>query len=177
MIHVSFFAEGIPAPQGSHKAFMKPGMRFPVIRNDNPKTDAWRDSVAFWFRQAVGPSWSPRPEACMVCCVFLMPRTASHLTSTGALTRSAPLRPMIRRADLDKLQRALGDALTKLAWNDDCQIVRWHAESVYSRTRFGAAVEISFLESAFESRLSPMGASLVERLSGCSVHNTDPDVR
>lgn len=177
MIRVAFFAEGIPTPQGSHRAFVPRGGRFPVVVNDNPRTDQWKDTLAFYFRRAAGPAWSPRPESCVVCCVFLMPRPASHVTPAGLLRRGAPLRPNIRRADLDKLQRALGDALTKLAWDDDCQIVRWHPESVYSRSRFGAAVEISFLESAFESRLSPMGASLVERLAGCVVHNTDPDVR
>ena len=38
MRELRFFVPGIPAPQGSMRAFMRPGARFPVVTADNPKT-------------------------------------------------------------------------------------------------------------------------------------------
>jgi len=35
---LTFFVPGIPAPQGSMRAFMPKGARFPVVTADNPKT-------------------------------------------------------------------------------------------------------------------------------------------
>lgn len=39
--------------------------------------------------------------------------------------------PCTKGADLDKLARGLGDALTGIAYYDDCQIVRWDIQKEY----------------------------------------------
>ena len=54
---------------------------------------------------------------------FAMPRPASHTTSRGAMTKSAPA-AHICKPDIDNLAKAVMDALTDAgAWRDDCQIV------------------------------------------------------
>lgn len=55
---------------------------------------------------------------------FHFRRPASHLTSKGALTKSAPLFPTGRQiGDTDKLIRSVCDALTGITWYDDSQVV------------------------------------------------------
>ena len=41
--------------------------------------------------------------------------------------------------------RAVGDALTRLAWRDDSQIVAWHAYKHYATTTVGAQITIQEL--------------------------------
>ena len=55
---------------------------------------------------------------------FHFRRPKSHLTSKGALTKSAPLFPTGRQiGDLDKLIRSVCDSLTGICWWDDSQVV------------------------------------------------------
>ena len=53
-------------------------------------------------------------------CEFVLPRSPSHYTSKGNLTKNAPTIP---QNDLDKLIRAVGDALSKVVYYDDVQVV------------------------------------------------------
>lgn len=53
-------------------------------------------------------------------CEFVLPRSPSHFTKKGNLTKSAPRVPV---GDLDKLIRAVGDALSKVVYRDDVQVV------------------------------------------------------
>jgi crossover junction endodeoxyribonuclease RusA len=50
---------------------------------------------------------------------FVMPRPV------GTPKRRTP--PAIRRPDVDKLSRAVGDALSGVCWRDDSQVVDLHA--------------------------------------------------
>src|SRR5678815_3649800 len=46
MSKLTFTVFGTPAPQGSMKAFIPKGARFPVVTADNAKTKPWRQQVA-----------------------------------------------------------------------------------------------------------------------------------
>ena len=46
----------------------------------------------------------------------------------------------------DKLQRAVGDALTRLAWRDDSQIVAWHAYKHYATSEHPVGATITIQE-------------------------------
>lgn len=79
---------------------------------------AWKDRIkASAMRLSPEELWTGPIE---LECIFVLPRSPSHFTSKGALTKSAPTIP---RLDLDKMVRAVGDALTKVIYNDDVQIV------------------------------------------------------
>lgn len=54
----------------------------------------------------------------------------------------APL-PSSKGMDLDKAARALGDALTGVAYYDDCQIVEWDIKKVYCATEAEEGVDFS----------------------------------
>ena len=59
-------------------------------------------------------------------CEFVLPRSPSHYTSKGNLTKSAPTIP---QNDLDKLIRAVGDALSSVVYCDDVQVVGFGAST------------------------------------------------
>ena len=79
---------------------------------------------------------------------FYLPRPKSHYgtgRNAGALKPSAPAEHLTM-PDLDKLQRAVGDALTRLAWRDDSQIVAWHAYKHYATTDHPVGAQITIQE-------------------------------
>jgi len=51
--------------------------------------------------------------------------------------------PCTKGADLDKLARGLGDALTGVAYYDDCQIVTWCIFKMYVDTEEEEGVQFS----------------------------------
>lgn len=111
---LSLTVYGIPIPQGSTKAFMRPGMKHPVVTADNVKTKPWRQAIVDAARSR--PNWRPSVEGPVeVRVVFYLPRP-----------KSAPRRVAepAKKPDLDKLLRAVCDALTAAAvWRDDAQVV------------------------------------------------------
>jgi len=112
--HVEFVVYGTPIPKGSTKAFFRPGMRFPVVTNDNAKTRPWQESVVVAARDAIGAG-PPLEEPVAVAIRFFMPRP-----------KSAPRRVVepIRKPDLDKLIRCVEDGLTRAGvYRDDAQVV------------------------------------------------------
>lgn len=112
MRRVEFTVAGIPAPQGSHKAFMPKGARFPVVTDDNPRTKPWRACVAYAAMQVRPTPLFDGPVG--VAVYFKLPRP-----------KSTPrrVRHPIKRPDCDKLLRAVFDALKGVIWNDDSQVV------------------------------------------------------
>jgi Holliday junction resolvase RusA-like endonuclease len=109
---------GIPVPQGSTRAFVPKGWKRAIITGDNPKTKTWRQAIV----EAAIPELAGRaplegPVELRVR--FYMPRP-----------KSAPRRVIhaTKIPDLDKLVRAIGDALTTCgAWRDDAQVVELRA--------------------------------------------------
>lgn len=109
---IAFWVPGIPAPQGSMRAFMPRGSRLPVVTGDNPKTKPWRASVAYCAMQARGK----RPlyqGPVMLQASFYLPRP-----------KSLPKKVVdaIKKPDLDKLVRGVCDALKGVVWEDDSQV-------------------------------------------------------
>jgi len=114
-----FAALGIPAPQGSKRVFGRPGGR-PVLVEASPRVAAWRDAVTSAALGA-GPRLTG-PVAAAV--VFSVPRPR------GA--RRADTVPS-RRPDLDKLTRALLDAITGAnLWADDAQVASLALTKAYA---------------------------------------------
>lgn len=111
MTAVTFTVRGLPVPQGSVRAFMAGG-RARVATKSAPLM-AWRTAIA----TAGGTAMGERPVLAgpvVVRATFSVPRPAS-----------APRRVLVpaTRPDLDKLARALLDALTGVVLRDDSQVV------------------------------------------------------
>lgn len=127
MDEIIFFVEGSPAPQGS-KTHVGGGRLIESSRQVGP----WRDAV----RRAAIEVMADRPPIegpVYLVQVFALPRPKSHYgtgRNSGRVKRGAPHRPPVR-PDLDKLARAVGDALTGICYHDDAQIVNLCAAKYY----------------------------------------------
>lgn len=117
---------GIPAPQGSKN---------PWGGEANPNTRPWRATVAaeaaLHRDQITGDSLAAGPLK--VTARFYFPRPKSHYRTgknAHVLKDTAP-DYCATKPDLDKLQRAIGDALTGVLIRDDSQIVQWDATKLY----------------------------------------------
>lgn len=117
------FVAGVPAPQGSKTRGAHGGM-FESSR----KVGEWRSRVALAAQEAMlGAPPSPLPVSLRAS--FLFTRPKSHLTTKGQLRKGAPVFP--GRPDVDKLARAVLDALTGIAFADDSQVVELVATKRY----------------------------------------------
>jgi len=120
---LSFVVYGVPAPQGSMRAFNVRGRRHPVVTSDNQRTRPWKQAVIVAAHDARGLE-PPIDGAARVDVTFYMPRPKSAPKS-----RRSPL----TKPDLDKLVRAVLDALTDAgAWRDDAQVVLITAAKVFA---------------------------------------------
>ncbi|GIV03997.1 MAG: hypothetical protein KatS3mg015_2827 [Fimbriimonadales bacterium] len=116
---------GIPAPQGS-KRHVGHGVLIESSRSVGP----WRERVALHLVES-HPS-KPRRDYIAVHLTFCFPRPKSHFKKDGTLRASAPKFP--GRPDIDKLVRAILDAMTGIVFVDDSQVIRLTATKVYDTT-------------------------------------------
>ena len=116
---LSFFVPGIPKTSGSKRAFMRPGMRFPIITEDCKGSKDWRGDVKRFALQAY--SGEPMEGPLELTLSFTMPRPKGHLRSNGQVKPGAPLWHE-KKPDVLKMARAVEDALTGILWRDDSQI-------------------------------------------------------
>ncbi len=129
---------GVPAPQGSMKAFIhkrrRDGKPFPVVTSDNARTKGWRQTIA----DVVGHELAGENRdiffdgAVALDVTFYLPRPKDLLT----LKKAARQFPHVTKPDLDKLLRAAADSLKQVVWADDSQIT-----DITTRKRYVTAGE------------------------------------
>lgn len=122
-----FRVEGIPAPKGSTRAFMRPGMKHPVVISDNKRTKPWEQAVR---AEAQIAEVKREDGPVSISLVFVFARPKGHFGKRGLLP-SAPIAHLVK-PDVDKLARAALDALTGTAFTDDSQVVRLTAMKRYA---------------------------------------------
>lgn len=123
----SFFVPGEPITEGSTRAFAS-GQRVVVTHDRGPELAAWRTRVKRAAQEAAREAgWEPRYDGPVVVdAVFMLRRPKSA---------KKRLMPHVK-PDLDKLIRAVGDALAPYkqpgVLKDDSRIVTWHASKHYA---------------------------------------------
>lgn len=137
---------GTPAPKGSKRAFFKPGMKRPVLVEDNDeRKKSWERAIRESALEVLGDRVEPVFVAVPVVIVleFFIKRPAGHYRKKdGTLKPSAPLAPAVK-PDGDKLARATVDPLSGLAFDDDARIVDWVIRKRYATPgREGARITI-----------------------------------
>lgn len=138
---ISFFVAGTPKPQGSKRAFNRPGSKHPtMVESAGEALKDWRASVRYTAaahsRQIKG--------AVDVHLTFQFVRPKSHFGSganSAVLKPSAPLQHT-KKPDIDKLTRAVLDALTNVAIEDDSSVVGLQVQKRYS-TQQGCRITIT----------------------------------
>jgi crossover junction endodeoxyribonuclease RusA len=110
---IEVFIPGKPAPQGS-KRHVGRG----ILVESSKELAPWRQQVAVFAHNAMG-GHQLITGAVAVCLEFVLPRPVS------TPKRRTP--PAVKRPDLDKLERAILDAITDVIIVDDSQVVDLHA--------------------------------------------------
>lgn len=127
------FVPGVPAPQGS-KRFLGRSSRGRVkMAESSARVAPWRAAIADKVEQAMG-GVEPSPHAIALSVRFIFPRPKGHYGSgrnAGVVKPNAPRLPSGQRDDLDKLLRAVLDAMTSIAFADDGQVVVINAGKEY----------------------------------------------
>ena len=126
---ISAWVAGVPAPQGSKRALGagRPGGRIRMVESSK-RVAPWRTDVREAFltghTDLHAVCWQDRQDSLgplVVKIVFVMPRPKAT-----PKTRATP--PAVKKPDLDKLVRAVLDALTSAGvYADDSQVVTVHA--------------------------------------------------
>lgn len=132
---VTFDVSGIPAPQGSKRYLGTSGGKG-ILVESSKRVAPWRADVRAAAIQ-VQP-FPPLDGALDVELTFRLPRPMGHYGTggnAGAVRRSAPTYPY-RKPDIDKLARAVLDALRGVIWLDDAQVVRLHATKDYTESDY-----------------------------------------
>lgn len=119
---LKFEVKGVAAPQGSKRGAVrgktKAGKPKVIMIESAAGLAAWRADVAAAAEVAAGPYWEPLDSPLLCRLLVFLPRPAK--TKFTDYPAGPP--------DVDKLQRAIGDALTKSkVITDDARIVQWVA--------------------------------------------------
>ena len=112
-----FRVYGEARPQGSMKALMRPGSRYPIVTSDNTKLKPWRDLVADGASRAIA---AQSPEARQLFLHGVRLTLAFYLTRPKSLPKRATAHTT--KPDLDKLVRSCCDSLTNVVFRDDSQV-------------------------------------------------------
>ena len=127
---VEFSVYGLPAPKGSHKAFVNRKTGRVIVAPDSARQRGWEKDVAYAARNAMGVR-PPFTTPVVVRFEFMLPRPKRHYGKGDVLRADAPSRPGIR-PDWDKLARAVGDALSGIVYADDALVVEALVTKHYS---------------------------------------------
>lgn len=137
---VSFFAGGLPATKGSTVSFVDAAGDV-ITKGDNKRTKGWQRVVA---AAALAAGVRPWPGAVRLELTFFLPRPRDHYGKGKRADKVRPGAPPLplTKPDGDKLERAMLDALTGVAYTDDSRVagVRWAKAWAPSRAEPGVHV-------------------------------------
>lgn len=150
MTEIAFVVRGRPVPQGSAKAFVVKGARPRAVivtgAGKGPLAD-WRGLIAAEARLAVGDV-DPLEGPVSVAARFIIARPAAHYHPANGrravreLRLDAPRYPIGVVGDVDKLARAVLDALTSVLIRDDSQVASLMATKLYETPDMPEGVRI-----------------------------------
>jgi crossover junction endodeoxyribonuclease RusA len=137
MTRIEFFVPGIPRPQGSKRSLGRG-----VMVESSKYVADWRQDVkqaAWTYRLQMEPLTVPLS----VRLDFNLPRPKYHYGSDGAVKPRYDLARPSSKPDVDKLTRAVLDAITSSGlWRDDSLVVDLRASKWFSANDVGVQVLI-----------------------------------
>ena len=153
---LTFTVLGEPKPKGSFRAYTykrkpeKGGGFGARATNDNPATTSWQNRIAFeaTTAQRRGGVQLVLAGGIEIQVTFYLPRPKSLSKSYAG--------PHLKKPDLDKLQRALLDALKGVLYEDDSQVVFMEAWKFYAAIGTEPRAEITVVPVALASPARPL---------------------
>lgn len=128
---VAFTVYGIARPKGSTRAFMRPGMKFPIVTSDNKSVKGWEESVRAALQQHAGGAFFEGPVIVRIAFQLPRPKSLKKLVTTH-----------VKKPDLDKLARGSLDAMKGVLWTDDSQVIELHVKKQYALMQPQAYIEV-----------------------------------
>lgn len=123
---ISFFVQGDPAPKGSFTSFGRG--RF---TNANKRTKPWQDLVSFVALTVRPRELLTGPIGIDLGFRMKKPKRPKH-----------PIYPIVKRNDIDKLERTILDALTGIIYEDDGQVCLVKKSKLYGNPETGVYITI-----------------------------------
>ena len=121
MEKITFTVPGRPRPQGSMR-FVKSKRTGQVVPTTNKKMMAWRSDVGWRAQQVMGGRRFYGGASMTLVFTFERPKSHYRTGKFSHLQRDDAPNRMIQTPDLDKLIRCVLDALTVVAFADDCEV-------------------------------------------------------
>jgi len=136
---LTFRAFGTPVTQGSMNAYRR-GERIVMTHSRSRELTAWRADVAEAAYVAASMAGWPMngSEYLGLSLRFLFRRPASHVGRRSAVYPA--YRAAMPGPDIDKLTRAVLDALTGVLYDDDRRVVVLHAKKCWTEGEAGVIV-------------------------------------
>lgn len=126
-----FEVPGTPIPQGSKSAFLVGG-RPVVVEQGRARLKPWRAQVADACAQAMnGAGLIVGPVVLRVTLYFPRPKSHHVADDPGRELKASAPTFVASRPDVEKVVRAVADALSGVAYRDDAQIATLHAVKLY----------------------------------------------
>lgn len=123
---IQFTVYGIPQPAGSKRAFVMPGKNGSkpraIVTDANPNARDWKNAVAstaIASHNGTGLLIGPLSFVAR----FYRPRPRGHYGKAGLNKKGRETPFPTSKPDAGKLARGTIDALTKVIWHDDAQII------------------------------------------------------
>ena len=137
LTNISVFIPGVPKPKGSTRAMRHSRTGRTITLPDCDDLYAWQSRISAAMSEC---DKTDGPVA--VRLVFYVKRPKNHHgtgRNNGTLKPSAPKKPTTK-PDLDKLIRAVLDAMTGIIYDDDSMVVKLSAEKLYAEQIPGVRV-------------------------------------
>jgi crossover junction endodeoxyribonuclease RusA len=156
---IRFQVRGLAQPKGSAKIVplrrqfpfavgsFRDLLRSVAITSDNARVKAWQKDIARAARLSLGNLEMELTGAITLEAVFYLPRPTSRKTAADEAH--------VTRPDVDKLARAVADALTGIVWHDDSQVTDLIARKRYAETVAAARVDVTITPIAIGLPLFP----------------------
>jgi Holliday junction resolvase RusA-like endonuclease len=137
---LTFRVYGVALPKGNMRAFLKRGMKFPVVTESNRNVRSWQQLIAEGASHALLNA-DPDARALLAFGVrvsvgFFLPLPKKYHRKGRVFVAHCT------SPDLDKLARAVLDALSSVAYHDDAQVTELVAGKYYTGPTSAAYVEV-----------------------------------
>lgn len=141
---LSVWMPGPPPTQGSMRPIVTRSGKPRLLHDQHDRLAQWRADLRAVLAELPDDQARllPLHGPLMLGVAVALPRPARHRRRSGALSATAPRYPTTR-PDLDKIVRAVCDALTiAAAWEDDRQITNLYASKTYADDPLEVGVDI-----------------------------------
>lgn len=128
---ISFWIPGHPITKGSGTPMVSASGKPFVRQNNRERLGPWEARIEEIAVEAGVRDLYSEDGAYKVDRAFFLKRPQKHFHRDGRLREDAPRWPTTKKADIDKMTRAILDALTGCAYEDDSQVCRGEESKDY----------------------------------------------